>query len=77
MKAIIYNDYKVEGEPLEIALFTEIITEYLLKRAERSKTVAKEPEYNTPVSSDEQSVIDMINEALDEFKRNGGLQDET
>ena len=78
MKVQLFDVFKAEGEPFEVALYTEIITEYVMRREEQTRTTAEMPEQgDTMVPSDEQSVIDMINEALDEFKKNGGLQDET
>ena len=74
MKVQLFDVFKAEGEPFEVALYTEIISEYILRREEQTRTTAETPEQeDTMVPSDEQSVIDMINEALDEFKKYGGM----
>lgn len=74
MKVQLFDVFKAEGEPFEVALYTEIISEYILRREEQTGITAKTPEQrDTMVPSDEQSVIDMINEALNEFEKNGGI----
>ena len=66
MRVKLFEVFEAEGEPFEVALYTEIIARYVMKETNHGSKPGAE-----------QDVINLINEALDEYhKQNGGFHEE-